>query len=364
MGVEVVLCSRFGTDRAIVPQHAGEASTLRRPFQAFDRVVQKRARTASSARLLAKVAKLDEEFASLDERVKANQQDRDIAAIVLEFQDNPQKIPACLRAVRGNSFLPKEEIETRFPEGALYLYKVPRCFVHDIVLEAGGGLMDPDRMKLLVKAAKLAIHKLVYRAALLDQSTPVTTIMREEYRELIMGKLKAVGCKWSTLRVDPQSGAINWKVSGAFTLVPIMPADHVGDWSCTGIVFNDSIIVPLLPAGSVNRTALINEPWSLKRATLILNKGSSMETKKRCADTFKGQVAVKNFLDALSLKDGDGDGGDEIGSKPAPSAKPVQPVTAKTTLSRNQVGAMAKLGKRASGRISSTLVDVESSLSG
>lgn len=48
-------------------------------------------RSSSSDYLMAKIAKLDEEYSSLGEQVAQKQYDRDIATIVLELQEHPEK---------------------------------------------------------------------------------------------------------------------------------------------------------------------------------------------------------------------------------------------------------------------------------
>lgn len=291
-------------------------------------------RNSSSNYLMAKIAKLDEEYNNLGEQVAQKQQDRDIASIVLELQNRPEKISGCLRAVQGNAFVPKDQLELEFTPGTNHMYKVPKQFLEHIILERAPAMAK--NLQNIGKASKLGTHRLFYRAALADQGTEVSTKNKAACDQILQQRIKDVNFDFKLLRFL-ESGDIDWTECGVFRLMPPRPAGHTAAWRYETLQFHNGKAEVSMTAMNltIDERACIAEPWSIKRATLVLNKGTEMETKKKCIDLFKKDAVVTGLLQ-FAIKKAQVDGGssaDESGDDgPADVSSTAKPSTPRTKL--------------------------------
>lgn len=226
--------------------------------------------------------------------VAQKQHDRDIASIVLELQNRPETIVACLRAVQGNAFVPKDQLEMDFTPGTNFMYKLPKQFLENIILARAPHMSD--KLAKVAKASKLGVHRIFYRAALCDQGTSVTQKNKAAYEDILSRSMKDVNFNFKGLALL-ESGDVDWSECGAYRLMPKRPLDHKGTWKYESLQFHGGKAEVSMKAMNltIDERACIQEPWSIKRATLILNKGTDMETNK-CADIFKKDETVTSLL--------------------------------------------------------------------
>lgn len=154
---------------------------------------------------------------------EAAQKDLDIAMIVQELQALPEKIRRCLAAVRSNQFLPKDTIENTFGEGTTYMLKSPRNWLEKF-LESKHSRFDSEARRLLAKQDRVALHKLFYRACLVDKASHVSHMKISAFTSDMDLRFKQCGQDLSTVDWNAD-GQNSWQTSGAFILEPRMPAD-------------------------------------------------------------------------------------------------------------------------------------------
>lgn len=163
----------------------------------------------------------------------------------------------------------------------------------------------------LAKASKLAVHRVFYRAALCDQGTAVALQNKAAYEDVLARRMKEVGFNFKGIALL-ESGDIDWSVCGAYRLMPKRPSGHTGVWQYETLQFHGGAAeVSMRAMGLTDEGACILEPWSIKRAALVLHKGTDMETKKKCADIFKKDGAVNKMLEFALKKTGCGEAPDK-----------------------------------------------------
>lgn len=242
--------------------------------------------------------------------------------IVQDLQARPEKIRRCLAAVRSNQFLPKDFVEETFGDGALYMLKLPKSWV-DQFLEDKHSRFDTDAKRLLVKADRTALHKIFYRACMVDKTSYIgnnkvsvfTAEMDKRFNECRQD-LRTV--RWGT------DGEIDWRTSGLFVLEPPMPAGTVPEQhTYAKVTFRSSPPASIDLKTTVTGAWTIVESWSIRRATLTSPEGEQFVTQKKCADLFKDDESFMNFFGDHGCKRANTDTSRSSGSAadgaPAPS---------------------------------------------
>lgn len=178
-----------------------------------------------------------------------------------------------------------------------------------------------------------------YRAALVDQGTMVSNKNKAAYETTLKERVKEVAFDFRTVKLL-ESGDIDWSQCGVFHLMPQRPSKHTGARQYETLQFHGGqaeVSTKAMTLAIDDDRACIQESWSIKRATLILNKGTDMEAKKKCVDIFKKDDAVAALLQFAIKKVDDGDASEDESDGAAATASSASKSSTPSSQKKSQV---------------------------
>lgn len=249
----------------------------------------------------AKCAKLSEDWQSLVAKKAETEVDLDIALIVHELQQNPDKVKACKMAVMGSAFSNSDTREADFPLTYVYLPKVARSFLEPWFEKLDGRLSAMTR-KGLIKVDKLIFHKLLYRICLCDKSSCIPHHNKAKFKEYMESRMDQCGSKLTDV-IWNADFEVQWSRCGVYKLLPEIPEGHKGQHAYTSISFNGKLEVKFQQGISVSAEWCIDYNWPMKGAILQSPKqqGSKMSIRIPCKDMFESKPVFQTLISGAKL---------------------------------------------------------------
>ena len=259
-------------------------------------------RAASKAVVDSKMRRLGEELMVCHEQLQDAERDAKIARIVKELQDNPEKIDGCERAVMSTTFLSRETLAKTFCEDHRYLFKLPKHWMDDWLLQKLAPMLTKTIMMRLWKKDRGMNLKIFCRVTLTDRTSLIPSHDVAKC-EKIMDDLFTAANVNPDLLFWSNDDVIDWNGFGVYKLEPSRPMDIESEWVYTTLVFNGGIQVSLEGSAlKVTDKWTITDNWSIKRATLTPPADDALASDKLCHQLFRKNVEFEKIFKKSTLK--------------------------------------------------------------